>query len=164
METLCNHINKINLDQHTTYYIVDDKAFEKTKFVNSNEKFDLKVKTNEHFTFIDNERHIMNIAGDRVKKCDWIIFNFEKFYFIEAKNIKKKNYRKDAREETYLKFNDTMTFFIYNYNFSYNPKMFAILNFRENTNDISKASLKTLKAKYRLNLKLNYEETNFLNI
>ncbi|MFY7810583.1 MAG: hypothetical protein ACOVQ2_02515 [Flavobacterium sp.] len=164
MEKLFNNYNKIDLSENKIYYIFDDKENEKTNFVKSNEIFDLIVDTKNNLTFIGNERYIMNNTKSGIKKCDWIIFNYNNFYFIEAKSITEKDYRKNARDDAYTKFEHTKKFYNDNFKFNYNIKKYAILNFRVNTNDISKAKLKELKLRYKDILKLKYEETNILNL
>ena len=162
MKSLFNHENKIDLSRNNVYYLVDDKNSEITRFVSKNENFDLEIKTQNDYIFIDNDRYIMNNAEERIKKCDWIVFNFQKFYFIEAKNVLD-NYRKQAREEAYLKFEHTLEYYK-SFNFEYSIKKFAVLNFRKQKNDISNAAMKELKEKYKTYLKLNYTETNQLII
>ena len=106
----------------------------------------------------------MNNTQSGIKKCDWIIFNYNTFYFTEAKSITEKDYRKNARLDAYTKFEHTKKFYDNHFKFNYNIKKYAVLNFRENTNDISKAKLNELKFRYNDILKLKYEETNFLKI
>ena len=161
METLKNNENRIILSKDT-YFIIDNKKEERTDFVNKENNWELKIEisTEEENIFFDNERHIMN--HEISKKCDWLLFNSSEIYFIEAKDVKLNNRRKE-RNNAKLKFKDTTDFYKKNFIISENMNLNAVLNFRSN-NEITGAASKENKAYYKEILGLNYEEKNVLII
>ncbi len=140
------------------YFINDDKITKKGVFVNENEIWTLFVNASKNFTFIQNEGCVM--TNNNHKKCDWICFDDINFYFIEAKDVKPSQ-RKKERRETKLKFKDTVDFYHNELNFNTNLEKHAILNFR-NSRVITGAASKENKTFYFLNLGLIYDETNIL--
>lgn len=161
MDRLKNNIHKINLS-NKIYFIIDNKNEERTDFVTKDDKWELKInitKESEN-TFFDNERHIMNL--ETTKKCDWLLFNNSNLFFIEAKDVRPSNRRKE-RKDAKLKFRDTLNFYKNNFNIPENIVLNAILNFRNST-EITGAASKDNKIYYKEILGLKYEEQNVLII
>ncbi|MEL1245144.1 hypothetical protein AAEO56_12780 [Flavobacterium sp. DGU11] len=142
-----------------SYYINDDRETKKAVFVKEDERWTLLID-NQKATihFMQNEGCIM--LDNAIKKCDWICFDDERFYFIEAKDVRpgqRKSERKGAKE----KFEGTLKFYKEELGFSLDnfTEVYAILNFR-NTNRITSAASKENKAHYKETFGVTYEETN----
>jgi len=139
------------------HFIYDDNINNFPLFVEEAQKWNLKIENNStnQVDFFQNDACIMR--DNKFKKCDWICFNQNNFYFIEAKDVKPSS-RKKERKVSKEKFIDTLEFYK-KYSFPTNMKKFAVLNFRNIR--LVNSSNNTNKAFYK-DLGLEYLETNFI--
>lgn len=139
------------------HFIYDDNINNIPVFLKEEEKWNLKIvnNSNNKVDFFQNDNCIMK--DNAIKKCDWICFDHNKFYFIEAKDVRPSS-RKKERKGAKDKFIDTLEFYK-KYSFPIEMKKYAILNFRNNR--IVNTANKTNKAIYK-DLGLDYLETNMI--
>lgn len=139
------------------HFVYDDNVNNVPLFVKEDEKWNLQIVNNStnQVDFFQNDACIMK--DNAVKKCDWICFDQNNFYFIEAKDVKSSS-RKKERKNSKDKFIDTLEFYK-KYTFPIEMKKYAILNFRRSR--IVSAANETNKAFYK-DLGLDYIETNII--
>ena len=72
------------------YYIYDDNIANKPLFLKEDEKWNLKIenKSENNVNFFQNDGCLM--TQNELKKCDWLCYFKNDFYFIEAKDVKMK--------------------------------------------------------------------------
>ena len=142
-----------------TYFIYDNDVKNEPSFVLEGEKWNLKIVNNtvEIINFFQNDGCLMK--QNELKKCDWLCFNNSEFYFIEAKDVKKKN-RKIQRNDAVDKFDVTIPYFLNLYPSIKTMKLIVIMNFRNSkiTNAANKAKAGYFDEEYNA----EYRETNIL--
>lgn len=153
-----------SLSANNKYYIQDYKKEERTVLVNENEKWDFCLETNRTHsaTLIDNERAIMTSIN--TKKCDWICFDSNKFFFLEAKKVNARS-RKKARQDALKKFEASINF--YHLIVSKINDLFetvAILSFDTPARLKNSASFKQKKAEFKRRFNVDYDETVYIKL
>ena len=143
------------------YYIYDDEANHTPKFVNDDEEWNIKIVNNSNFDidFFQNDGCLM--TQNELKKCDWISIFRNKFYFIEAKDVKagqRKKQRKDAIE----KFNATIPYYLETYPALIDLSLYVIMNFRDMVK-LTRAANKAKAFYFKEEFNAEYIETNHLD-
>ncbi len=154
LESNCYH--PLNAGQ---YFIYDDDLNNVPSFVSKEEKWNLNLINNtiEIVNFFQNDGCLM-IQND-LKKCDWVCFFANEFYFIEAKDVKMRS-RSSQRNDAVLKFDDTIPYFIDLYPIIKTMKLIVIMNFR--SSKITSANNKSKALHFDEKYKAEYRETNRL--
>nr|WP_315198061.1 hypothetical protein [uncultured Flavobacterium sp.] len=142
------------------YFIYDNDVKNEPDFVLEEERWNLKIVngTNDVVNFFQNDGCLMK--HNDLKKCDWLCHRDKEFYFIEAKDVKKKN-RKIQRNDAVEKFDATIPYFLNLYPSIKTMKLIVIMNFRNSkiTNAANKAKATYFDEEYNA----EYRETNILD-
>ena len=141
------------------YFIYDDDLNNVPSFVTEEEKWNLNIVNNTAISvnFFQNDGCLM--TQNELKKCDWICFKEDKFYFIEAKDVKMRS-RKSQRNDAVEKFDATIPYFLNLYPEIRDMRMFVIMNFR--SPKITNASNKSKATYFEEEYNAEYRETNIL--
>ncbi len=141
------------------YFIYDDDLNNVPSFVLEGEKWNLNLNnnSNEIVNFFQNDGCLM--TQNELKKCDWICFFNNNFYFIEAKDVKMRS-RSSQRNDAVLKFDDTIPYFINLYPVIKTMQLIVVMNFR--SPKITSASNKSKALYFQENYNAEYRETNIL--
>lgn len=93
------------------FFINDDNLNNVPLFVQEADSWNLHVinKLDQIIHFVQNDGCIM--FGDKSKKCDWICFFEKTFYFIEAKNVSRKQ-RGRQRNNAIEQFKVTIPYYL----------------------------------------------------
>lgn len=141
------------------YFIYDDELNNVPNFLSENDRWNLKIVNDSEnvINFLQNDGCLM--IQNEMKKCDWICFDQNDFYFIEAKDVKPKS-RSSQRNDAIKKFDATIPYFLNLYPNLVNMRLFVIMNFRSSnlTNAANKAKAAYFEDKYNA----KYIETNIL--
>jgi hypothetical protein len=102
------------------YYLEDIKD-EITKFKLEDEYWNLCIENinSKDFLLIENEFCVMKNVP--TKKCDWVIFDNTKLYFIESKDVKPRSRNKERKDAI--------------------KQLIASINYFKSKNDISKLTI-----------------------
>jgi hypothetical protein len=141
------------------YFIYDDDLNNVPSFVSEGEKWNLNLNnnSNEIVNFFQNDGCLM--TQNELKKCDWICFINNNFYFIEAKDVKMRS-RSNQRNDAVLKFDDTIPYFINLYPVIKTMQLIVIMNFR--SPKITSATNKSKALYFQEKYNAEYRETNIL--
>lgn len=141
------------------YYIYDDNIENKPLFLNKDERWNLSIVNNSEkiINFFQNDGCLM--SQNELKKCDWLCFFENKFYFIEAKDVKIKK-RNEERKDAIEKFEATIPYFSNLYPNIETMEIFVIMNF--SSPKITNASHKLNETYFREKFNAKYKETNIL--
>lgn len=96
-----------DLEKDVCYKILENSVYYLEEIKNST----VLLKTEEEYwnlcleneklkeiLFLENENSIMK--NEDSKKCDWVFFEADKIYFIESKDVKPRNRRKERNDAT----------------------------------------------------------------
>lgn len=141
------------------YFIYDDDKNNKPLFLKEEDRWNLNIINYSHdkVNFFQNDGCL--ITQNELKKCDWICFKDDEFYFIEAKDVKLKNRRKEKKDAV-EKFDVTIPYFINLYPILNNMKLIVIMNFR--SSKITSAANKSKESYFQEVHNAEYRETNIL--
>lgn len=141
------------------HYIYDDNINSKPLFVTEFEKWNLNIinNSNKDVNFFQNDGCLMK--QNKLKKCDWLCFFDNTFYFIEAKDVKLKK-RNEERKDAIEKFDATIPYYFNLYPILKSMKLIVIMNFR--SPKITNASNKLKEAYFKEKYNASYKETNFI--
>jgi hypothetical protein len=141
------------------YFIYDNDVTNKPNFVSEDGKWNLNIvnETTEVVNFFQNDGCLMK--QNELKKCDWICFVNNEFYFIEAKDVKMRS-RSSQRNDAVLKFDDTIPYFIDLYPSIKTMKLIVVMNFR--SSKITSATNKSKALYFDEKYNAEYRETNIL--
>ena len=129
--------------------------FAQLKFIRGN--LNLINNTINIVNFFQNDGCLMN--QNELKKCDWICFFNNEFYFIEAKDVKMRS-RSNQRNDAVLKFDATITYFLNLYPSIKAMKLIVVMNFRSSR--ITSATNKSKASYFQEEYNAEYRETNIL--
>ena len=141
------------------YFIYDDDKNNNPLFVNENEKWNLNLINNSQskVNFFQNDGCLM--TNNQLKRCDWICYKENEFYFIEAKDVKPKS-RRSERNDAVEKFNLTIPYFTNLYPVINKMKLIVVMNFR--SSKITNAANKSKEVYFQEVHNAEYRETNIL--
>lgn len=145
--------------ENGVYFIYDNDELNKPSFVAEEERWNLRIvnDSNEAINFFQNDGCLM--SQNELKKCDWLCCKNNDFYFIEAKDVKKKN-RKLQRNDAVDKFDVTIPYFLNLYPSIKTMKLIVVMNFR--SSKITNAANKSKAAYFDEKYNAEYRETNIL--
>jgi hypothetical protein len=141
------------------YYIYDDDLNNVPSFVSKDERWNLNLINNTVKTvnFFQNDGCLMN--QNELKKCDWICFRQDEFYFIEAKDVKMRS-RSNQRNDAVLKFDTTIAYFLHQYPSIKSMRLIMVMNFRSSR--ITSATNKSKATYFQEEYNAEYRETNII--
>lgn len=141
------------------YFIYDDDLNNVPSFVSEEDKWNLNLNNNTAtiVNFFQNDGCLM--TQNELKKCDWICFVDNEFYFIEAKDVKMRS-RSSQRNDAVLKFDVTIPHFIALYPSVKTMKITVVMNFR--SSKITSATNKSKALYFNEKYNAEYRETNIL--
>ncbi|MEL1239706.1 hypothetical protein [Flavobacterium flavipallidum] len=85
--------------ENSIYYLEEIKD-STVQFKSEEEYWNLCLENEnlKKILFLENENSIMK--NEDSKKCDWVLFEGDKLYFIESKDVKPRNRRKERNDAT----------------------------------------------------------------
>ena len=138
------------------YYIYDNNKNNIPSFVMSSEKWSLKIINDsfEEILFYQNDNCLMK--QNELKKCDWLAIHQNAFYFIEVKDAKT-NQRRKQRIDARKKFDSTVPHYLEKHQSLNKMELRIVLNFRVE-HKLTRASHKYYRAYYKESYNAKYLE------
>lgn len=146
-------------DKHT--YVFEDAELKKGVFVSKMQSKHLHIENsgNNPFYFLQNDDCVMNnVKGGQ---CDYVVFNTNKFHFVEVKTASKTFINKKTKVRAYDQIENTYRFYSKKIDFSDDLFLIGMICI-SNPKRIVQSSKSTKRKEFKIKYRIDLREGNYI--